>query len=106
MEHSVKLKHIFGQLLSKKSENNSVYSNTKKNNQLHNTSLIKAKKNCDYQVKSINTSNTEIQDFLFTLGCYAGETITVISELGDQFVVVIKDARYSIDRSLASCIMI
>ncbi len=68
--------------------------------------LTDAKHNIEHTVKSIETSNTEIQDFLFTLGCYEGENITIISILGDQYVVVIKDARYSIDKDLADSIIV
>ncbi len=54
----------------------------------------------------METDNKEVQDFLFTLGCYEGELITVISILADHYVVVVKDARYSINRDLAECIII
>jgi ferrous iron transport protein A len=57
-------------------------------------------------IKVVKTNNDEIKDFLFTLGCYEGEAITVISILSDQYVVVVKDARYSIDKDLASSIIV
>lgn len=60
----------------------------------------------EYIIKAVETNNCEMKDFLFTLGCYEGETITLISILSDQYVIVIKDARYSIDKNLASCIII
>lgn len=69
-------------------------------------SLTKAKTNSEYIIKAVDTDDSEIQNFLFTLGCYAGEKITLISIIADQFVIVIKDARYSIDRDLAECIVI
>lgn len=62
--------------------------------------------NEEYIIKSVETNNEEMKDFLFTLGCYEGEAITVISILSDQYVIVIKDARYSIDINLASSIFI
>lgn len=62
--------------------------------------------NQEYIIKAIETNNQEIKDFLFTLGCYEGETITVISVIANQYIVVVKDARYSIDRRLASCIKV
>lgn len=68
--------------------------------------LASANINEAYIIKSIETNNNEMKDFLFTLGCYEGEAITVISILSDQYVVVVKDARYSIDRNLASIIII
>jgi Fe2+ transport system protein FeoA len=59
-----------------------------------------------YIIKAVETNNDEMKDFLFTLGCYEGEAITVISILSDQYVIVIKDARYSIDQELANSIII
>lgn len=69
-------------------------------------SLASANINEEYLIKAVETSNQEMKDFLFTLGCYEGETIVVISIISDQYIVVIKDARYSIDRNLASTIII
>ncbi len=59
-----------------------------------------------YTIEEINTADSDIVDFLFSLGCYAGEKITVISNLSGQYVVSIKDGRYSIDKELAGCIII
>jgi len=70
------------------------------------SNLANASINEEYTIKAVETSNHEMQDFLFTLGCYEGEKITVISILADQYVIVVKDARYSIDRNLAECITI
>lgn len=58
----------------------------------------------EYTISKIDTGDKEIMDFLFTLGCYENEKITVISKLAGQFVIVVKDARYSIDDELAECI--
>ena len=58
----------------------------------------------EYTVKSINTDDEELDAFLFSLGCYAGEPITVISHLKGGCVVSIKDGRYNIDNDLASAI--
>ncbi|MBC7958692.1 MAG: ferrous iron transport protein A [Vallitaleaceae bacterium] len=74
--------------------------------QVNGIALTGARINREYTIKSVETNNNEVQDFLFTLGCYEGETITVISILADQYVVVVKDARYSIDKDLAECILI
>lgn len=68
--------------------------------------LASANINEEYIIKDVETNNVEIKNFLFTLGCYEGESITVISILSDQYIVVVKDARYSIDKELASCIII
>lgn len=59
-----------------------------------------------YTIKEVNTDDEEIKEFLFTLGCYKGEEITVISVLGENYVIVVKDARYSIDTELAEAIII
>ena len=60
----------------------------------------------EYIIKSIETQDEELDAFLFSLGCYSGEVITVISHLRGGFVVAIKDARYTIDKQLAEAIMI
>lgn len=57
-----------------------------------------------YDITAINTIDQGMKDFLFTLGCYAGETITVISQVSSSYVINVKDARYSIDKDLASAI--
>ncbi len=60
----------------------------------------------DYTIKSVNTEgDEEMESFLFSLGCYSGETITVIDKKRN-LVVSIKDARYNIDRNLAEAIEI
>ncbi len=70
------------------------------------SNLAKAKMNEEYVVKKILTDDVEIKNFLFTLGCYEGERVTIISKLADNFVISIKDARYSIDTELAKAIEI
>jgi ferrous iron transport protein A len=60
----------------------------------------------EYTIKSINTEDEELDAFLFSLGCYAGESITVVSRRKKTCVVSIKDARYSIDNQLAEAISI
>ena len=59
-----------------------------------------------YMVKTILTDKEGVHDFLFTLGCYPGEKITIISKLASNLIVNIKDARYSIDEGLAHAIEI
>jgi ferrous iron transport protein A len=59
-----------------------------------------------YIIKSIETDDEELDSFLFTLGCYSGEPITVIQHLKNGCVIAIKDARYSIDKQLAEAILI
>lgn len=58
----------------------------------------------EYIIKSINTCDDELNSFLFSLGCYSGESITVISNLKKSCIVAIKDGRYNIDIQLAEAI--
>ena len=60
----------------------------------------------EYIVKEIQTEDEELKSFLFSLGCYSGEPITVISHIKGGCVVSIKDARYNIDTDLAKAILI
>ena len=60
----------------------------------------------EYIIKSIQTEDEELDAFLFSLGCYSGEPITVVSRLKGGCVVSIKDGRYTIDNELASAILI
>ena len=60
----------------------------------------------EYIIKEIVTDDEELDDFLFSLGCYAGEPITVINHINGGCVVSIKDGRYNIDKELASAIII
>lgn len=58
----------------------------------------------EYIVKRIAADDEEMEAFLFSLGCYAGEPITVVSRRRGTCVVSIKDGRYSIDNQLAEVI--
>lgn len=58
------------------------------------------------KVVKIDTDNQELNDFLFSLGCYEGESIVLVSKLSGGYVITIKDARYNIDRELADCIIV
>ena len=68
--------------------------------------LSNAEIGVEYIVREIVTDDEEMDAFLFTLGCYAGEPITVISKLKGGCVVSIKDGRYTIDNQLAEAIRI
>jgi len=68
--------------------------------------LSEAAINVPYVIKEVNTTDQNMKDFLFTLGCYEGETVTVISVLADNYVISVKDARYSIDKDLARTILV
>lgn len=60
----------------------------------------------EYLVREINTDDEELNAFLFSLGCYSGEPITVVSRKKSGCVVSIKDGRYNIDHQLAEAIVI
>lgn len=68
--------------------------------------LREVKEGKEYIVKEINTDDEELNAFLFSLGCYAGEPITVISHSKGGMVVSIKDGRYNIDNALAEAIKV
>lgn len=60
----------------------------------------------EYIIQQINTEDEELNAFLFSLGCYSGEAITVISRRRSGCTVSIKDGRYSIDTPLAEAIIV
>lgn len=66
--------------------------------------LLNAELEKEYIIKEILTDDEELNSFLFTLGCYSGEPITVVSRLNGGCVVSIKDGRYNIDNLLAEAI--
>ena len=68
--------------------------------------LLSANVGEEYVIKDIQTDDEELNAFLFSLGCYSGEPITVISRLKGGCVVSIKDGRYNIDNDLAAAICI
>lgn len=69
-------------------------------------SLNDAETGKKYIVSDILTEDSEMKSFLFSLGCYSGEPVTVVSRKGRNSVVSIKDARYNIDYELADAIKI
>ena len=68
--------------------------------------LTKAVEGKEYIIRDVDTDDEEMRAFLFSLGCYSGEPITVISHLWGGCVVAIKDGRYNIDNQLASAILV
>ena len=68
--------------------------------------LKEAEEGKEYTIQLINTDDEELNAFLFSLGCYSGETITVIAHRKGGCTVSIKDARYNIDNDLAKAISI
>ena len=69
-------------------------------------SLNIAEEGIEYIIQRIETDDDELDSFLFSLGCYSGEPITVISHLRGGCVVSIKDSRYNIDNQLAAAILV
>ncbi|MBQ8514435.1 MAG: ferrous iron transport protein A [Ruminococcus sp.] len=68
--------------------------------------LCAAEEGKEYIIKAIETDDEELDAFLFSLGCYSGEPITVVSHKKNSCMVSIKDGRYSIDKELAAAIVI
>ena len=68
--------------------------------------LREAETGKEYIIRGIETEDEELDAFLFSLGCYSGEPITVVSRKRSSCVVAIKDGRYNIDNQLAEAILI
>ena len=68
--------------------------------------LRDAEQGKEYIIKAIETDDEELDAFLFSLGCFSGEAITVIKHRRSGCVVAIKDGRYNMDNQLAEAIMI
>ena len=68
--------------------------------------LTKAVEGKEYIIRDIQADDEEMEAFLFSLGCYSGEPITVVSRRRSGCVVSIKDARYNIDNQLAEAIVV
>ena len=68
--------------------------------------LLDAREGEEYIIKDIVTDDEDMEAFLFSLGCYSGEPITVVSRVRGGCVVSIKDGRYNIDTDLAKAISI
>ena len=68
--------------------------------------LRTAEEGKEYIIKDIVTNDEELDAFLFSLGCYSGEPITVISHINGGCIISIKDGRYNIDNQLAEAIII
>ncbi len=68
--------------------------------------LTTATEGKEYIVQRIDTDDEELNAFLFSLGCYAGEPITVVARRRNGCTVSIKDGRYNIDLQLAEAIIV
>ena len=68
--------------------------------------MTKAEEGKQYTIARIETQDPELDSFLFSLGCYSGEPITVISRRRLSCTIAVKDVRYSVDNQLAAAIVI
>ena len=68
--------------------------------------LRQAEDGVEYIINKIEIDDEELNSFLFSLGCYDGEPITVVRHLKSGCIVAIKDSRYSIDNPLAEAIIV
>ena len=68
--------------------------------------LRDAKEGAEYRVDRIDTGDGELNSFLFSLGCYSGESVTVIKHRRSGSIISLKDVKYSIDRFLGEAIII
>ena len=68
--------------------------------------LTTAQEGKEYIIQRIETDDEELNAFLFSLGCYSGEPITVVSRRRGGCTVSIKDGRYNIDNQLAEAIIV
>ena len=68
--------------------------------------LREAKEGIEYIISKIETDDKELEAFLFSLGCYSGEPITVVIKRKSGCVISIKDGRYNIDNQLAEAITV
>ena len=68
--------------------------------------LMTAQEGKEYIIRAIETDDADLNAFLFSLGCYTGEPITVVSRRRSNCTVSIKDGRYNIDKQLAQAIVV
>ena len=68
--------------------------------------LLEAQLGKEYIIRGISTEDEELNAFLFSLGCYSGEPVTVVSRRRGSCVISVKDGRYCIDNQLAEAIRI
>ena len=75
-------------------------------NQVNTMTLAQAQEGKEYIIQRIETDDEDLDAFLFSLGCYSGEPITVVSRRRNNLTVSIKDGRYNIDSQLAEAIIL
>ncbi len=99
MEGTIKMKGIFGRKSAEHAMSESAREDGK-------TSLLDVEVGKTYIVKEIDTTDEEMNAFLFRLGCYSGEPVTVISKKKKSCIVAIKDSRYGLDNQLAKAVIV
>ncbi|MGM0379340.1 MAG: FeoA family protein [Bacillota bacterium] len=62
--------------------------------------------NKEYEILKIKTKRDDLRDFLFSLGCFEGEKVKIVSVLSDNYSIIINNAKYCIDKELAELIII
>ena len=90
-------------LFSKEKQEKAEVQQTAANDKLD---LLDAVPGVTYKIKEINTQDEEMNAFLFRLGCYTGEPVTLISKKKKNCIVVIKDGRYNLDNLLAEALLV
>lgn len=68
--------------------------------------LAEAEVEKEYLINEIQSKDDELKKFLFSLGCYVGQPITIIARKKNNMVLSIKDARYNVDIDLARTIIV
>ena len=69
-------------------------------------SLNNCKPNTEYTISRVDIKDCDTKTFLTSIGCFIGEEILVISHLHQNVIIALKDARYSLDRDIAECILL
>ena len=68
--------------------------------------LADAEFGVSYKVDSLDVKDAELENFLFTLGCYSGEEVVVVSKISGSYVISVRDGRYNVDKNLAKSILV
>ena len=68
--------------------------------------LTQANENTTHIISGIETEDEDMKAFLFSLGCYKGQEISLITKKKHSLVISLKEARYNIDTCLGEAIKI
>jgi len=103
MESTLKKNRLFDNINAQNKESAVSGTDLRENDKM---TLLEADVQQEYIIKEINTDDEEMNAFLFRLGCYSGEPITIVSKKKKSCIVVIKDGRYNLDNLLAEAIIV